>query len=97
MSGNFTSMFDVYPLTGVGLDTFIQLSNLSLDQGGSYTAFVVALDQSGTCAMIGQGFGADMTPPTEGKIGIGPDLDLVRQFSKIQPSDVDVLENYTLR
>ena len=62
----------------MGLNTFIQLSNLSLDQGGSYTAFVVALDESGTCAMIGQGFGVDTTPPNEGRIGIGPDLDLVR-------------------
>ena len=71
-------MFDVYPLTGAGLNTFIQLSNLSLDQGGSYIAFVVALDESGTCAIISVGFGVDTTPPTAGRIGIGPDLDLVK-------------------
>ena len=77
ISENFTSMFTAYPLTSVGVDTFIDLTGLSLQQGATYTAAVVALDESGTCAMVDKGFSIDTTPPTEGRIGVGPDLGLV--------------------
>ena len=82
ISENFTSLFDVYPLTGVGLTTFQQLSGLPTTQGNHYTVFVLALDESGSCALVSRGFGVDITPPTEGKLGIGPDFDLVstRQY-----------------
>ena len=78
ISENFTSWFDVYHLTNVGLDTMVELTNLSLDQGASYTAVVLAIDESGTCMTIKEGFVVDITPPNQGQLGVGPDFDLVR-------------------
>ena len=80
ISENFTSMFDVSTFTGVGLDTFSRVANLTLDQGEFYTASVVAVDQSGTCVMVDKPFMVDITSPITGRIGIGPDVGLVSHY-----------------
>ena len=70
-------MFDVQALTDVGVNTFVQLQNISVHHGNSYTAYLAAVDELGTCAMIGANFTVDVTQPTIGRLGVGPDLDLV--------------------
>ena len=77
---NLTAIFDIHPLTGVGLDTFVDWFGLTLKQNGSYTALVIAVDESGTCATVAHTFRVDTSPPEEGRIGVGPIFELVFMF-----------------
>ena len=70
-------MFNVHALTDVGVNMFVQLQNISVHHGNSYTAYLAGVDELGTCAMIGAHFTVDITPPIIGRLGVGPDLDLV--------------------
>ena len=74
---NFTNLFDVQPLTRVGLDTYVTHRGLTLVQGQTYYVHVVATDESGECVETSSAFTVDTTPPLAGHIGVGPETRLV--------------------
>ena len=75
---NYTHLFDIQPLTSVGLDTDVTKRRLKLVQGQTYHVLVVAVDESGACVETSSAFTVDTTPVLSGQIGIGPDYRLVR-------------------
>lgn len=75
-----SQVFDVHPLTSVGLDTYVQLTDLSLVHGATYYVMVIAVDESGGCVETSDSVTVDTTPPQSGQIGVGPDTDMVSCF-----------------
>ena len=75
-SGRF-QVFDVHPLTNVGLDTYVQLTDLTLVQGATYQVMVIAVDESGVCVETVALVTVDITPPLGGEIGVGPHTEMV--------------------
>ena len=64
-----------------GKDTFERVSELPMVQSTSYDIIVVATDEVGACAVGGATFTVDITPPTEGILGVGEYLtDKVRVY-----------------
>ena len=74
----YTHLFDIQPLTSVGLDTDVIKRRLKLVQGQTYHVLVLAADESGACVETSAGFTIDTTPVLSGQIGVGPDYRLVR-------------------
>lgn len=61
---NVTTLFGIYPLTTIGLDTFITLKNLTLSHGSVYYVTVIASDEIGKCSSSeSQPILIDTTPP----------------------------------
>ena len=73
ISGNHSHMFDIRDLTLIRQDTFVRVENVSMEQGQTYHAVVIATDQSGGCMLEHANFSVDATPPVEGNLAIGAD------------------------
>ena len=80
---NYTHLFDIQPLTSVGLDTDVTKHRLKLVQGQTYHVLVVAVDESGACVETSAAFVVDTTPVLSGRIGVGPDYRLVRYHNMV--------------
>ena len=57
-----------------GKDTFERVSELPMEHRTSYDIIVAATDEVGACAVGGATFTVEITPPTEGILGVGKDL-----------------------
>lgn len=72
-NASYSRLFDVRPLLGVNLDTYVKQSGLSLTQGKTYQVVVIATDEAGGCAVTSGVFTVDTTPPEGGHLGVGPE------------------------
>ena len=57
-----------------GKDTFERVSGLPMVHRQSYDIVVMATDEVGACVVGGSTFRVDITPPTQGVLGVGQDL-----------------------
>ena len=55
----------------MGTDTAVEARDLTLTTGQHYQVMVLAMDESGGCAMVTGDFTVDTTPPTEGSMCVG--------------------------
>ena len=53
------------------------LTDVVLLHAEEYTAFVIAVDESGSCDLAVSSFLVDTTPPTEGEIKLTNSVDMV--------------------
>ena len=60
--------------TDVGYDTGVRVKDLSLEHGKKYQVFVAATDEMDNCEIATGVFTVDATPPNEGTVGVGKDL-----------------------
>ena len=74
---NSSHLFDVHPLTGVNLDTYVKQSGLNLVHGERYRVVVIATDEAGGCVYTSGVVTVDTTPPLDGHVGVGPETHLV--------------------
>ncbi|KAI0217501.1 hypothetical protein LSAT2_030719 [Lamellibrachia satsuma] len=78
---NSSHLFDVHPLTGVNLDTYVKESGLNLVQGERYRVVVIATDEAGGCVYTSGVVTVDTTPPLHGHVGVGPEAHLKLLYS----------------
>ncbi|XP_070562157.1 uncharacterized protein [Ptychodera flava] len=57
--------------TEVGKDTLVEQTGLNLEDKQTYTAVVMATDESGHCSLVSSDFTVDVTPPSAGTLKIG--------------------------
>nr|XP_006817093.1 PREDICTED: uncharacterized protein LOC100376421 [Saccoglossus kowalevskii] len=77
----FSHMFDQYPLTNVGKDTTMQITNLLLENNETYTVVVIATDESAECMLSSVNITVDLTPPKEGVVLIGAFPNLANAYT----------------
>ena len=53
---------------------------MNLTDTHTYQVFVMATDEAATCALISAETTVDATPPVEGKLGVGPDFNMVNRL-----------------
>ncbi|KAK6174798.1 hypothetical protein SNE40_013376 [Patella caerulea] len=73
-------LFDIKDIDNVGKDTFIQLTNLTLQQNNGYYVTVIGVDKAGECNMTTQYFHVDVTEPSRGQIKVGPYYDMKMSY-----------------
>ncbi|KAK6192291.1 hypothetical protein SNE40_003784 [Patella caerulea] len=88
-------IFDVLDRENFGKNTFGHLENLNLQQNHSYYVSVIGVDMAGLCKMINHKFHVDITPPSNGKIKIGPYYDMKMAFVSTSESIIAKWKDFT--
>ncbi|XP_078695732.1 uncharacterized protein LOC144924477 [Branchiostoma floridae x Branchiostoma belcheri] len=65
------SKFNVHPMTNVGKDTAVDVTDLELFHNKTYTVVVIVTDQSAECSLASSYVTVDVTPPSDGSVWIG--------------------------
>ena len=77
ITDEYKDFFNVVPLTNVEKNTAVEQTSLSLTQFHTYMVMVMATDEAGACGIITAETTVDITPPTEGHLGVGPEYNKV--------------------
>lgn len=64
----------MHKLEGVDKDTCLRVDDLNMKQSESYKVIVTATDEMDNCAVREATFEVDETPPTQGVVGVGNEL-----------------------
>ncbi|KAI8516764.1 hypothetical protein Bbelb_053450 [Branchiostoma belcheri] len=62
------SRFNAHPMTNVGKDTAVDITDLELFHNKTYTVVVIVTDQSAECSLASSYVTVDVTPPSDGSV-----------------------------
>ncbi|KAL5015141.1 hypothetical protein ScPMuIL_009411 [Solemya velum] len=87
-------LFNVYSMTNVGKDTYVEITGLTLTQGEKYYAWVIVMDQLGACQMVVHEFTVDISPPDIGRMRAGIHFDMAVSYTQRSDTIGVWWENY---
>ncbi|KAK3101942.1 hypothetical protein FSP39_007535 [Pinctada imbricata] len=87
-------LFTEMDMTNNGLDTYMEIRNLQLEQNKEYYVYVIGTDKTGQCAMNVTKVLVDVTSPVTGRIKAGPYYDMILTYAVDNASLVIDWENF---
>ncbi|PVD18248.1 hypothetical protein C0Q70_21774, partial [Pomacea canaliculata] len=87
-------LFDVADCVNTGMNTYATFTNISMMQNTDVYAHVIGVDRSGECHMVSTSFHIDVTPPSSGKIRVGPYFDMALTFAPSKREVTAVWQNF---